>query len=454
MYKTDSSRISGFLHLLLFLIVASSVLTYWRSAEYALNGNWHPEYYIRQSFVSLVPTWQKILKDLLALLLLAFSLIVPPTTPNPDENRDNSLAVIYTLCLSVLGLAIARCVTSDLRIIEIFISLRPIIFTISLFIFCHRHLNAFYLIPFLEGLNILAGIQIFYSILQRYSAIVNNGAGWLSSGFVRSVGTFIGPNTLGFFLALVVYVNLYILCLNNLRRLFILACAISIFFTGSRTSLLILLLFIVEIIFDRAIQSSVTNKNRSLIRYFGVIVSPLILIAALWYISNVSGRSSGAFFAGHRVEIFLNYFTNTDIFSIVLGNHLGFGSEILIALKRGQMFGVGSNSSHVIADSTWTYLFYQFGIMGIILFIAIIYVLWKIPNDSAITTSIKLKLNHQKRGLGIFIFGICATSVLLESYASMAILVPLIFVLRVPKIKAQEYPYTNYYDEEGKVVDD
>ncbi len=448
MPRNKYSRVSVFFHILLFLIVASCVLTYWQAAEYALNGNWHPEYYTQQSFVSLIPTWQKILKDLLALLLLAFSLIWTPTTPSKNQHKNNALPIIYSLCLCALSLAIARGVTSDLGFIEILYALRPIFFAISLFIFGHRHLNSYYLIYVLEGVNVLASIQVFYAFIQRQSAVINNNAEWLSIGFVRSVGTFIGPNTLGFFLVLAVFINIYILNSKKWRYILAFIYTIGIFFSGSRTALLILFLLIVERFYNKLIQSSGSNRQRSLVKYIVILLSPLMIVAAIQQVSDLSGRGSTPSMSGGRLEIILGYIDSTDALSLLFGRHLGFGSEILLVLNRGNLLGVDSSDSLAIADSTWASLLYQFGIMGILLFVALLYQLWQSPEYFYFPTSTRLNASNPKLGLLIYTMGIASTSVLFESYAAISILVPLVFFLRQPDLTYNYIADNNYLEEQ------
>ena len=449
MPRNKYHQVSVLFHTLLFLMIASSVLTYWQAAEYALNGNWHPEYYTQQSFVSLIPTWQKILKDVLALLLLAFSLIWIPTTPTKNQQGNKVLPIIYALCLCSLSLAIARGVTSNLGFIEIIYALRPIIFAVSLFIFCHRHLNSYYLTYVLEGVNVLAIIQVFYAFIQRQSAVEQNNAEWLGIGFVRSVGTFIGPNTMGFFLVLAVLINIYILKINKWRYILAFIYAIGIFLSGSRTALLILVLLIIERFYDKLIQSSGTNRQRSLVKYIVILLTPIVIVAAIQQVSDLSGRSSTPSMSGGRLEIILGYIDNTDAFSLLFGRHLGFGSEILLVLNRGNLLGVDSDSSSLaIADSTWASLLYQFGIMGILLFVMIIYQLWQLPEYFYYPTSTRLNYSNQKLGLLIYTIGIASTSVLIESYAALSILVPLIFSLRQPYITYNYTPDNNYLEEQ------
>ena len=82
MLRRASAKVSIFLHTLLCLIVAASALNYWYVAEYAIKVSWNTYYYQKSSYISLVPDWQKGLKDLFAFLLLIGSLWFPATTPN------------------------------------------------------------------------------------------------------------------------------------------------------------------------------------------------------------------------------------------------------------------------------------------------------------------------------------------------------------------------------------
>ena len=144
MLRTPSAKISILLHTLLFAIVASSTLNYWSVANYALNGNWNPYYFQKQSYIELVPSWVKILKDIFALLLLFFSLWFRSTTPKLGLKENRGLIICYALCLISLGIAIARCISSNYSITLVFTCLRLFIAVIAVFVFCHRHLHPYY----------------------------------------------------------------------------------------------------------------------------------------------------------------------------------------------------------------------------------------------------------------------------------------------------------------------
>ena len=159
MLRSSSAKISIFLHTLLFLIVAASALNYWSVAEYAIKVSWDAYYYKKIGYISLVPNWQKGLKDLFAFLLLIGSLWFPATTPNQDLVKNKNLKICYALSLVVLGIAIARSISSDFTLIMILSCLRPFLPLVALFVFCHRHFQPYYLRWVLETLNILALIQ-------------------------------------------------------------------------------------------------------------------------------------------------------------------------------------------------------------------------------------------------------------------------------------------------------
>lgn len=443
MLKIQTKHTWFLLHALLFLIVASSTLTYWSVAEDALN-NWHPEYYISETYISRVPTWQKLLKDGFAFLLLILSILLYPT--NSINNliflKDKSLKVSYVLGLFVLSVAFVRSVNSDFSLSIIISSLRPIFFTVSLFVFCERHLNYYYLIWVLEGVNVLAIIQVFYAFLQRQSSVIQYGAGWFSSGSVRSVGTFIGPNTLGLFLAIVFLANLYILPWNKFRCILLLLCFYGIFLSDSRTSLLIAFLLILEFIFIKFLNKFKTSlKDFYFLQILITAFAILNITFLLDQIKNLSSRGSDSSASGGRLEILLSFIKNHDIFTILFGKSLGYGSNLVSTLQ------IGSNSlesNNFLADSTWASLLSQFGLVGVLFAIAITYFILRLPQQNNIINlkrlnNIKNYFNIKKMGVLIYLIPASSTIVLLETYAVLPILLAVLFAIRLQALCSIAY---------------
>ncbi|GET40271.1 hypothetical protein [Microseira wollei] len=433
--------ISIFLHSLLFLAIASAVLTYWYVSEYALKGNWHPEYYTRVSYILLVPTWQKVLKDGFTLLLLLFSALLPPTNTGKSFSSNRGLKASYALCLCVLGIAIARSITSELSLVAIISCLRPIFVVFALFFFCHRHLNRCSLRWVFEWVNVLAVIQVFYAIRQRLFAVLYNGVSWIDNGTVRSVGTFIGPNTMGLFLALVFYLNLEILPRHRWRYILLLFCVIGVFFSGSRSATLIVVLLTCFSLFNQIKRGFKSNKERSLMTALGAISLPAILILLILQVNSLNTRAAGTSASSGRLEIIFNYIDRSDTFSLLFGKHLGFGSEILFTLHKNGILKADSGSLF-LADSTWASLLAQFGFLGIFAIFITIYYLWKTPEYITLPykPAIKNNLIAQRSGLLVFIAIISSVAVLQESYAILPMVLALLFALRL------ELPlYQTYY---------
>lgn len=433
MFKIKPSHACFFLHSLLFFIIAASALTYWSVAEYALKGHWHPDYYTFQDYISIVPTWQKVLKDGFACLLLAFSLILRPTNSAKNILRDKILTISYILCIFVLSIAFARSVNSDFSLAIILSCLRPIAFVISLFVFCERHLNYYYLCYVLEGVNLLAIIQVFYAFSQRQSAVMQNGIAWFSSGYARSVGTFIGPNTLGLFLAITFFINLYILPWHNFRSLILVLCFYAVFLSDSRTSLLITILLFIEYV----VMTFISKLKFSIKDFYfiQIMVAGLIFVNITFLldqVKNISVRGAQSTSSGGRLEILLGYINSQDIFSILFGKSLAYGSNLVLTLQTDSD-SLGGNS--FIADSTWTSLLSQFGIMGVVLAIGIICLLLRSPQSNYLSyqsfTAIKKQSDFKKIGLLIYFLPASFTIILFESYATLPILITVVFLIKM-----------------------
>jgi hypothetical protein len=439
--SSNFRKISIFLYSLLFLAIASAVLTYCPVSEYALNGNWHPEYYTRTSYILLVPTWQKVLKDLFTLLLLLSSALLPPTNTGSSLSDNRGLKVSYALCICVLGIAIARSVISELSLIAIISCLRPIFVICSIFLFAHRHLNRYYLRWVFEWTNLLAVIQVFYAVRQRLFAVLYNGVSWLDNGTVRSVGTFIGPNTMGLFLALVFYINIEVLPRQRWRYIFLVFCAIGVYFSGSRSATLIVVLIAYLKILNEIKNSFKTVKERSLMMALGAISLPAVLILLILQVNSLNTRAAGTSVSSGRIEILMSYIDGTDTFSLLFGKHLGFGSEILFTLYKNGILKAES-SSLFLADSTWASLVAQFGLLGLFAIFMTIYYLWRTPEY--ITRPYKQakfrnNLTAQRSGLLVYIAIISSVAVLQESYAVLPIILVLLFTLRLERPLYQTY---------------
>lgn len=433
MLTNKANWISIFLHLLLFLIVASSVLTYGQVTQYALNGNWHPEYYKLQSYISMVSTPVKLLKDGFSFLLLAGSLFFHPTNPDRELKKNNLLAISYMFWLCLLGIGIARSIASDLSISLILFSLRPIIIVIALFVFCHRHLNAFYLRWVLEAVNFLALVQIVYAFLQRSTAVKLNGVNWLSSGLVRSVGTFIEPNSMGLFLALCFYCNLSLLPFHRWRYFILGSLASAIYLSDSRTSLLIIGLILTEKLYQASSRSYKILKDSLVIKFIGF---PLFLLTALFMlgqINQLSFRAASSSMYGGRLEIFINYINQTEPISLLFGRYISFGSNILQTLQKNNAIVGAGDGDYFLADSTWASLLSQFGILGIYLALQVMSCIWKTPlSCSSFSGDNCFDISHKP---GFLIYGLFSsfTIILFEYYAVLPIFICLLFVLRTPK---------------------
>ena len=437
-----SARISLLLHLLLFLVVVASALNYWKSANYALHGNWLIEYYKLPSYTSLVPTGLKLAKDGFAFLLLAGSLFFKSTNPDMTLRANKGLGVSYALCLCILGLAISRSIASDLPVQLILSTLRPLVVVLAIFVFCHRHLYAYYLRWVFEATNGLALIQFYYALQQRYAAVTYNGVGWFNSGSARAVGTFTEPNTMGLFMALVFYLNLFVLPPHRLRPILLVACSLTIFLTGSRTALLLILLLLAIHLYQRFRNRLSALRDPFLVTF---TVLPGLGLLAAWLLSRVnqvSGRSSDASFSGGRLGILFGYIDQTEPLSLLFGQYLSFGSNLVQTLTVSQ--DSAEASVFFLADSTWAALLGQFGLFGIVVFIGIFYSLWKSPLPQSTESATDRQWLHQARGnlnqerTGLLIYFIlCSFTIILqEFYAVLPLLIALLFPWRLPNTNA------------------
>jgi hypothetical protein len=429
-------RIPVLLHGLLLMIVAASSLTYWQSAEYALNGNWLIDYYHQQHYIDLVPAIQKAAKDMLAFLLLTGSLYFKPTNSDAALKYNRDLTISYLICASAVGIAFIRSLYTSLPDFILVASLRPVIFIIAIFVFCHRHLHPYYLRWVLEAANSLTFVQVFYAIKQRNAAIFYNGVSWLDSGSARAVGTFTEPNSMGLFLAFMFYVNTSVLPPNKFRPILLIMMAIGIFFTGSRAAQMIILIVLAATFY----RKFWLPKESSLEDFFKKVVSiPLALLAGSWFYGQVnaySGRSDGASATGGRLDIMFSITEQLDVISLVFGKYLSYGSNLINTLSGTAEGGV---RTYLIADSTPAWLIGQFGLVGAFGVIYVAYCLFRMPTLNRIvflTNRFKPtwgKIERDQIGLAVYLFFSATTIILLEFYAVLPLLITVLFPWQIAK---------------------
>ena len=441
MLRRSSANLSILLHTLIFLIVAASALNYWSVAEYAINVSWDAYYYQKTSYISRVPNWQKGLKDLFALLLLVGSLWFPRTTPNQYLVKNKQLKICYALSLAILGIAIARSIASDFTLFMIISSLRPFLAVVAAFVFCHRHFQPYYFRWVLEAINVLALIQIYYAYWQRRSAITYNGFDWLHSGSARAVGTFIGPNTMALFLALVFYLNYSVLPPHKFRFLILVLCGIAVFFTGSRTGLVIIMMIFLIESYKKITTRYKFNifKGKLLAVFIGVPLFSTLFILIIRNTNSISGRASSSTVNDGRVGIFESLINQSDAPSLLFGHHLGFGSNIVQTLAQLSVTD-RLEKDFFLSDSTLASVLAQFGILGLLIIISIIYIfLAKNPqviytNNPSMVLMFTGKLTKEKTSFVIYLISTFATIIIFEFYAVLPIIISLLFYLKMPDI--------------------
>jgi hypothetical protein len=428
--RPELARVPVFLHVLLFLIVASSALTYWQSAEYALSGNWVIDYYHKQSYIDKVPAIQKAAKDILALLLLVASLYFRTTNANVALKYDRDLSIGYLICAAAVGIAFIKSLYTDLPTFILIASLRPLIFISSIFVFCHRHFHPYYFRWVLEAANLLTFVQVYYSVRQRSAAILHNGVTWLDSGSARAVGAFTEPNSMGLFLAFMFYVNISVLPPHKLRPLLLVMMAIGIFFTGSRASQMIILVVFAATVYRRFWLP----KESSVEDFFKKVVAiPLAMVAGLWFYGQVnaySGRGDASSATGGRLDILFSIAEQLDVNSLVFGKYLSYGSNLINTLNGRSEEG---GNVYLIADSTPAWLVSQFGLIGVFGVLCVVCCLFRSPalNRIVFLTSRSNptweKIERDRVGLIIYLFFSSTTIILLEFYAVLPLLIALLF---------------------------
>lgn len=429
--RSPQGQVALLLHLLLFLIVVATVLTFLPLNDEFLNpSGWYPtEYYKLKANIDKIPTLRRTLKDGFALLLLVGSLWFKPTHPNPQLQHNGDLKLLYGLGLALLGLALLRTLATPLGLTNALATLRPLVMSVALFVFCHRHLNPAYLRWVLEALNPLALLQLYYAYQQRINSVDWHGVTFWSRGAVRSVGTFAEPNTLGLFLALVVYLNLSVLPPHPLRYGLVAACAmVALYFADSRSAALLIAMLIILELYRRLSHLDPFLRRPAVL---GLVIAPLGLGMTYWLLGEISSSSVRGDMgdnSGGRLGAVLGAVNSSGPIALLVGKHLGSGSNVLQMLNQASR---SSGMDLIISDSTLAALINQVGLLGVVVFGGIIYVLLKLPIHSSALPGVDSRrppaLRQERAGLVAILLLVGLSNVIFEMYALWPIIVPLMF---------------------------
>ena len=436
--RSPQGYIALLLHLLLFFIVVATVLTFLSLNNEFLNpsGWYSPEYYKLKANIDNVSTLRRTLKDGVALVLLVGSLWVNPTHPNPQLQRNGDLKLLYGVGLALLAVALVRTLTTPLGLTNALATLRPLVMSMALFVFCHRHLNPAYLRWVLEALNPLALLQVYYAYQQRNNSIDWHGVTFWSRGAVRSVGTFAEPNTLGLFLALVIYLNLSVLPPHPLRYGLVAAYATTIlYFADSRSGALLMAMVIILELYRWLSRLDPFLRRPAVL---GLAIAPLVLGLSYWLLGEISSssvRGDMSDSSGGRLGAVVGAVNSSGPIALLVGKYLGAGSNVLQVLNQ---VGSSSGMDLIISDSTLAALINQVGFLGVLVFVGIIYVLLRLPTSGLPLPGPEGRhrsapLRQERAGLVAILLLVGLTNVIFEMYALWPILVPLIFPWRWPE---------------------
>ena len=432
--KIHSLKLPGIYWLYLILIIAC-VTTYTPSSTFAIFQDWDPYHYQKIKYISQTPSYQRFLKEALIVMLFIVTLLRKPIRPKNKKNSFSRLHYFYIAAIFIVSISIIRNLGTSVDIKIVMMATRPIFYLLTLILFCHRHLNAAFLLRVLSYSNLVLILEFFYALLQRLQAVTHQGVSVISIGHMRSVGTFAGPNSLGLYLSLMLVINLYILDRLKYSLFYSVLCILGIYFTGSRTAFMIVILIVLFKLKENFLG------NFSKVRVQKVMLDFLIFFPVLlylpWYVKDISDRGGAdAALIGTRREIFLNLFKNSDLFSILFGHYLGYGSNSVVTYQKELGVDVGQSYSF-IADSTPSYLIAQFGILVFPLIILFFYKLWFSKKRSF---KARDPIAHMPK-IPVIFYLVCSslTIILFEFYAAIVVLIPLCFLLsEYPKKNIQE----------------
>lgn len=250
-------------------------------------------------------------------------------------------------------------------------------------------------------------------------------------GGYRFPGLFGGTNGLASF---VIGVSLFYFVLDVFCKrvkpikvvLIFICCVIMTIFTGTRSALINILLIIgAWLVFKIRIK----KEQRF---WFTVIVAVVALPMIITVATNMAGRGDilQVQLESGRLLILKNLISNPSLFALLFGYGIGAGSNTDVIIN------LGDATAHTnILDGTFNVLIYQYGLLGLILAIAVLFFIF-------------IKLNNCKNAIikcvvFITIFLQAFTGNIFETYAFLLVLGVVVALLTTNKFELSELDGVN-----------
>lgn len=236
------------------------------------------------------------------------------------------------------------------------------ILPVFLSFFLINHVNDKLMAEVAKVLFILILISLSAQVYQLFYASAWYGVNALGLA-ARVPGIFLIPNTSGFFICLGLFFNYFFYSKNNYNRKLILVLgSISIFLTASGTAIVTLLL----IVFTVVAYKIVKRRNFILFLFLFPQILVILLLATLSLLPTLTGRGEGilSISGASRWNQFIEILNDSQL----IATEFGKGTNTGIALQANLDVATGS----IITDSMYTAIISNTGIIGGVIFLAMI----------------------------------------------------------------------------------
>jgi hypothetical protein len=339
---------------------------------------------VRSQQIAYTPVYIKALKDLLlvtvgclAVLALLRSGRVPALTASVG------LLLLYVTAAALLSITVdVRLVAAGLRwAMPVLLGFLLVRFVDEVLVRRIAHILAILLIA-----------HVAMQVLQLF--FMSDWFGTIAFGLAARVpGLFFIPNTAGFFAVLCFYFAVCHLERGRLRTVVCLASPVSVLLTQSGTGIIVvaglMLLFVL-------------GARRAVVL---VPILPIVVVGFLWVLPAITGRQANyvAVSGGSRVDIFFELLRAGEW----IPQRFGFATNTAVNFATNLARGGGDSHYSIVADSTYSTIVGNLGLVGFGAFLAI-GVWWFV-----------IMLNHRRTDLYAFtmlyvLYG--ATAIVTEAY--------------------------------------
>ena len=403
MRETGNSRIEK---ALFYLMLVFSCLAYAGYYIYARrNGVILRVSYSRSSEImmkqkGLIVYFFRFGKDACAALLLLVEMF--------SMNRT-ARAKIFVGIMAIVSYGTIVALLNDMSIMTIVSGYRMVMYFGALAMFFNsRHMLRLFVKPFFGVVSVLLSANVVIALIQAYDCL---GMRFLmiGQGSFRFMGLFPSAAAFAYFCF---GSTLFAYCvstkLEEFKRLYIYIFVMSFigcFISGTRSSMMNLLV----VVFLYMINQTRMKQMQKV--FVTILLSMPIVVYVVQFSTNLANRGSilGNALEGGRFTIFVNAILNQPVISILFGNGIGAGSN-----SAAEFLSRMEGEEVLFLDGTFTTLFYQFGVVGVVFVLILL---------GSITKQV-----YQKRGiLNTFLFTgsvvlQCLTTNILEAFALLIML--------------------------------